>query len=152
MVMKRVLLFCCILFLFYFPLVFSETTNCAELGFKETILCSSCKELESYIPDEELVNDCKRCCAAETENKVTTFSSGRLIVCRWKIGRYPHVQEFLNREITHFPQMSAQFIDGADPILEMRDLNDVASRIPIDGWKTEDIVEFLQTNLKAKEQ
>jgi len=50
--------------------VSADSNSCSVLGFKETLICSTCDQLESYIKDQELIDDCKRCCAEEKDASV----------------------------------------------------------------------------------
>lgn len=45
--------FLLIIYLFsFYKISSSNELNCNELGFKETLLCSSCKDLEKFISDK----------------------------------------------------------------------------------------------------
>jgi len=72
------------LFVSIFSFVASEGSgpSCTELGFKETLICSSCTDLATFVPDQDLFAECKRCCAEENEKTVSIkYSAANLIVC-----------------------------------------------------------------------
>jgi len=62
----------------------SADLSCSELGFKETLLCSTCNDLESFVPDKELVNECRKCCDEEEEGTTLDkkFKRATLTVCK----------------------------------------------------------------------
>merc|ERR1711915_1122472 len=39
-----------------------DSAACRELGFTESLMCSSCFKLSDFVGDEELVEECKSCC------------------------------------------------------------------------------------------
>jgi len=57
--------------------------SCTSLGFRETLLCSTCQDLEKFVPDKEIVDDCKKCCAEESDMEtIIHYVSARLQVCK----------------------------------------------------------------------
>jgi len=128
----------------------SSTLSCTELGFKETLVCSSCDELERFVPDEELSKDCRRCCAEEEEKAVEAprFVRARLVVCQCKFGRYPTIAEFCKKESTQFRNLQIDYVQAADPVLHLTASNGNVEKVSINDWKTEHIVEFLNDKLE----
>ena len=41
-----------VLVVLFMGIVAANGLSCQELGFRETLLCSSCKQLEQYVPDK----------------------------------------------------------------------------------------------------
>ena len=55
--------------------------SCEEAGFSNLVLCSDCKQLESFVQDAELVGDCQRCCSPDEEKDEGPFTSATLDIC-----------------------------------------------------------------------
>jgi len=122
-------------------------TSCSALGFKETLLCSTCSEMENFVKDEELVNECKKCCAEEKDSSAKLYQRISLQICSWKIGHYPHIQEFADKHAPKYPNFNVAFVNGADPILIMTDDKGNTESQTCSSWKTENFIEFLDENL-----
>jgi len=71
-----------LLFSLLLGLASAQNPSCEARGFKETLLCSSCEEFAKYVPDEELIQDCKACCAKENDITAKKYVSARLVVCQ----------------------------------------------------------------------
>jgi len=57
--------------------------NCAELGFAETLMCSSCRRLKETVKDENLVRECNACCVDDSDTgSKAVFTSAVLEVCQ----------------------------------------------------------------------
>eukprot|EP01117_Protostelium_nocturnum_P014887 TRINITY_DN5715_c0_g1_i1.p1 TRINITY_DN5715_c0_g1~~TRINITY_DN5715_c0_g1_i1.p1 ORF type:complete len:154 (-),score=46.15 TRINITY_DN5715_c0_g1_i1:129-590(-) len=127
-----------------------DKKKCLELGFGEDLLCSSCDDLKTFVKDKSLHEECASCCQAsqkENEGKTTQFSEGKLIVCKWKLGRFPHVSEFIEKRAEFFPHLQIEYRTYADPILQLTNSEGEVETLRIEGWKTENIEEFLRGNL-----
>ena len=59
-------------------LSYTEAVDCVAAGFAPSLRCGSCATLEALVPDEEIVKDCRSCCA--DDDKVT-YVKARLEVC-----------------------------------------------------------------------
>ena len=59
-------------------LTYSEAVDCVAAGFAPSLRCGSCATLEALVPDEDIVKDCRSCCA--DDDKVT-YVKARLEVC-----------------------------------------------------------------------
>jgi len=62
----------------------AEDDTCTELGFTGLQLCSDCDRMAEYIKDEELVADCRKCCAKESKlaaSEGVKFDSAVLEIC-----------------------------------------------------------------------
>lgn len=55
--------------------------SCEDLGFTSLCLRSDCKQLQSFVTDEELVADCLRCCADDSAKEEVTYTAATLEVC-----------------------------------------------------------------------
>jgi len=127
--------------------VAATTPSCGELGFKETLLCSRCNDLAQFVPNEDLIKDCRRCCAEESATMQTHYSSATLTICQCKLHRFPHINEFIQKEASNFPALTIDYANAADPVFELKDSNGNVELLSIDNWKTEQIIEFLQEKL-----
>jgi len=78
---------------------------CGELGFdRDTLLCSTCSKLESFVADETLVAECRSCCTdvqdeSGSESTTRKYKTGELRVCSRKLGAYPQVQDFIEEDL-----------------------------------------------------
>eukprot|EP00823_Brevimastigomonas_motovehiculus_P001537 TRINITY_DN1208_c2_g1_i1.p1 TRINITY_DN1208_c2_g1~~TRINITY_DN1208_c2_g1_i1.p1 ORF type:complete len:100 (+),score=20.74 TRINITY_DN1208_c2_g1_i1:63-362(+) len=71
----------------------TPSTDCATLGFAETLVCSKCKLLEKHLNGkgkEEsenesdangLIKECERCCVDDVKAQKVLYTSGTLEVC-----------------------------------------------------------------------
>ena len=59
-------------------LSYSEAVDCVAAGFAPSLRCGSCATLEALVPDEEIVKDCRSCCA---DDDTVTYVKARLEVC-----------------------------------------------------------------------
>ncbi|EGG15048.1 15 kDa selenoprotein [Cavenderia fasciculata] len=48
--------------------------NCHDLGFTDSLLCSSCTDFEEFVADPSLVEECKNCCAQEAKTEKVRHS------------------------------------------------------------------------------
>eukprot|EP00898_Chlorokybus_atmophyticus_P002549 jgi/Chlat1/3295/Chrsp22S03539 len=130
----------------------SSSSECEALGFTGLAVCSDCDLLAQYVQDEELEADCRRCCSQESgvERNQNTYKLAVLEVCGWKLGQYPHVQEFIDKKASSFKNLKVRYRPGSSPKLLLG--NDFGKKseesIRIDHWKTEHIVEFLIQKLE----
>ncbi len=66
----------------------SGLESCTRLGFKETLICSSCDDLAQFVKEEELIEDCRRCCAEERDKGVQVLWDQLLRGNRYPLERY----------------------------------------------------------------
>lgn len=126
---------------------------CEDLGFTGLALCSDCDSLAEYVKDEELVSDCRRCCAQEAEDSISkvTYAGAILEVCMRKLVFYPNVQSFLEDDLQQYPTLKVQYRHGSPPKLIMLDeYGNNKESIRIDNWKREHIEHFLKEKVKLK--
>ncbi|EGC31315.1 hypothetical protein DICPUDRAFT_82783 [Dictyostelium purpureum] len=87
----------------------SPKHSCHELGFTDSLLCSTCKDFAEFVGDSDFI-----------DNKAKDYNKFK----------FTHEQ-------------------GANPRLVLRDTEGKEEEISIDGWKSENLEEFLiQNNLK----
>eukprot|EP01018_Ginkgo_biloba_P015520 Gb_39721 [translate_table: standard] len=126
---------------------------CEDLGFTGLALCSDCQTLAEYVKDEELVSDCRKCCAQESEDSISkvTYSGAILEVCMRKLVFYPDVLSFIEEEGDDFPSVHIQYRYGSPPKLVMLDEDgNHKENIRIDNWKREHIRQFLTEKVRPK--
>eukprot|EP00245_Coleochaete_scutata_P016506 TRINITY_DN7734_c0_g1_i1.p1 TRINITY_DN7734_c0_g1~~TRINITY_DN7734_c0_g1_i1.p1 ORF type:complete len:167 (+),score=26.09 TRINITY_DN7734_c0_g1_i1:140-640(+) len=127
-------------------------SNCEELGFTGLALCSDCDSFADFVKDEELVADCRRCCAQEADSLISqmTFASAVLEMCGRKLPFYSNIARFVDESAKNFPLLKIKWRQGSPPKLVLRDENGVDQEtVRIDSWKTEQIEEFLTTKLQS---
>ncbi|CAE5956645.1 unnamed protein product [Arabidopsis arenosa] len=57
-----------------------STKECEDLGFTGLALCSDCHSLSEYVKDQELVSDCLKCCADDSEDSMSKVTySGAIL-------------------------------------------------------------------------
>ncbi|EFJ45049.1 hypothetical protein VOLCADRAFT_121242, partial [Volvox carteri f. nagariensis] len=61
-----------------------DQPTCDELGFTGEQICSDCDVLAQYVKDEELVADCKACCAKDAVT--VKYTKAELLVDQWRLG------------------------------------------------------------------
>jgi len=146
----RLLLVFIVLFGFMRNTISTHETSarCLELGFSENLLCSGCDKLLEFVHDNQLYEDCKKCCAEEDESsKVTRYAKAIFEICSWRLSHYPHIKEFVDKNARDFANLRVIYRSGALPALKMQDNAGVETILSIDNWKTEHIIEFLKEKL-----
>jgi len=128
---------------------FSYASDCRQLGFSETLLCSSCSDLSQFVTDGDLIKECKSCCSDETENTEQTFVSAQLVVCRCAhhINSFPHIFEFIDKNSQDYPKLTVVNERGSPPLLRLKDNTGALDTLNIEGWKTEHLEQFLKEKL-----
>ncbi|KAI5386844.1 uncharacterized protein LOC127108150 [Lathyrus oleraceus] len=128
-----------------------SSRECENLGFTGLALCSDCNTLSEYVKDKELVSDCLKCCAEDSNDATTkiTYSGALLEVCMRKLVFYPEIVGFIEDEKDQFPSVKVQYVFNSPPKLIM--LDDVGQHketIRIDNWKREHILQYLREKVK----
>ncbi|GJM92218.1 hypothetical protein PR202_ga08660 [Eleusine coracana subsp. coracana] len=97
--------------------------ECEELGFTGLALCSDCNALAEFVKDQELVEDCHKCCTEDSDDSISklTFSGAIVEVCMRKLVFYPEVVGFLEEDKDDFPYVEARYSYGSPPKLIMLD-------------------------------
>jgi len=124
---------------------------CLQKGFSSHLMCISCKELTQFHL-EPLIASCEQCCHKDSDGGVEkkVYPYAQLIVCGWKLGRYPQVQAFVKSDRPlSFPGLEVKYASGADPIIKLLDdSKEVQETLGIDKWNTDTIIEFLNERLQ----
>ncbi|KAM0896742.1 hypothetical protein ACQ4PT_023015 [Festuca glaucescens] len=112
----------------YFSILCSDaerlgTRECEDLGFTGLALCSDCNALGEFVKDQELVEDCRKCCTEDSDDSVSklVFSGAIIEVCMRKMVFYPEVVGFLEGDKDDFPYVETQYSYGSPPKLIMLD-------------------------------
>eukprot|EP00667_Euglena_gracilis_P027905 EG_transcript_35012 len=120
--------------------------SCAENGFTDGLVCSSCETLKEIVKDEALYTECKACCTDDTRQAV--YKAGQLVVCRCKLPSHPHIQTFIDKKAAAYPHLKVVLTqDGAYPQLWMETTAGGREVVAIERWKTEQVEEFLTAHL-----
>ncbi|KAF0920494.1 hypothetical protein E2562_035387 [Oryza meyeriana var. granulata] len=125
--------------------------ECEELGFTGLALCSDCNALAEFVKDQELVDDCHKCCTEDSDDSISklTFSGAIIEVCMRKLVFYPEVVGFIEEDKDDFPYVEARYVYGSPPkLIMLDDKGDQKETIRIDNWKREHIQQFLKEKVK----
>ncbi|KAL1200322.1 hypothetical protein V5N11_031686 [Cardamine amara subsp. amara] len=125
--------------------------ECEDLGFSGLALCSDCHSLSEYVKDQELVSDCLKCCADDSEDSMSkiTYSGAILEVCMRKLVFYPEIVGFIEEEKEKFPSVKVQYIFNSPPKLIMLDEDgEHKETIRIDNWKREHLLQYMREKVK----
>ena len=98
--------------------------ECYELGFnRESLTCESCELLKKYVGHEEtvLINECKECCTISRIENSIRVRSGILEVCKWKLGRFEEVKQFIEKRLEKYPQLKHVHKQGQAPQIRLLD-------------------------------
>ncbi|KAF8103986.1 hypothetical protein N665_0181s0009 [Sinapis alba] len=128
-----------------------STKECEDLGFTGLALCSDCHSLSEYVKDQELVSDCLKCCADDSEDSMSkvTYSGAILEVCMRKLVFYPEIVGFIEEEKEKFPSVNVQYIFNSPPKLIMLDEDgEHKETIRIDNWKREHLLQYMREKVK----
>ncbi|KGN46338.1 selenoprotein F [Cucumis sativus] len=144
-----------IIFISSMPLVWSKeqlsSRECEDLGFTGLALCSDCHTLAEYIKDQELVSDCLKCCAEDSDDATSkiTYSGAVLEVCMRKLVFYPEIVGFIEDDKDQFPSVKVQYTFNSPPkLILLDDKGQHKESIRIDNWKREHFLQFLQEKVK----
>ncbi|WZZ83972.1 hypothetical protein YC2023_104544 [Brassica napus] len=119
--------------------------ECEDLGFTGLALCSDCHSLSEYVKDQELVSDCLKCCADDSEDSMSAI----LEVCMRKLVFYPEIVGFIEEEKEKFPSVNVQYIFNSPPKLIMLDEDgEHKETIRIDNWKREHLLQYMREKVK----
>jgi len=124
------------------------SNECKQLGFSDTLLCSSCVEFEKHINHQQLVADCKKCCVEE-ETAEEFYDSAKLTVCSWKLGGFPEIKHFITKEAPNFGKLQVQYVGGAYPTMELTAADGKTKKIPLNDWKSDTLKEYLTSKLAS---
>jgi len=120
--------------------------ECLEIGFRKSELsCFRCEELIKF-DLQELNKHCLQCCQKDSNNEsLKKYSSVRIEVCGWKIGRYPQLSAFIKSDKSkQFENFSVKYVRGADPVIKLLDAEEsVVEELNIEKWDTDTITEYL---------
>ncbi|CAA7026496.1 unnamed protein product [Microthlaspi erraticum] len=128
-----------------------SSKECEDLGFTGLALCSDCHSLSEYVKDQELVSDCLKCCADDSEDSMSkvTYSGAILEVCMRKLVFYPEIVGFIEEEKEKFPSVKVQYIFNSPPKLIMLDEDgEHKETIRIDNWKREHLLQYMREKVK----
>ncbi|XP_073030063.1 uncharacterized protein [Primulina eburnea] len=132
-----------------------STKECEELGFTGLALCSDCHTFAEYTKDQELVSDCLKCCAEDSDDATSkvTYVGAILEVCMRKLVFYPELVGFIEEEKDKFPTVKVQYAYNSPPKLIMLDEDGrLKETIRIDNWKKEHILQFLKEKVKRSSE
>uniref|UniRef100_A0A061S342 Selenoprotein F n=1 Tax=Tetraselmis sp. GSL018 TaxID=582737 RepID=A0A061S342_9CHLO len=127
-----------------------DPVDCESLGFTRLALCSDCDVLAEYVKEEDIVSDCRKCCAAESQQTGAKYTSATLEICKHRLPAYPHVEGFLKSATAKNlgEKLKVKFRFGAYPKLILNSSSGKAGdSVRVDNWKTEHFEEFLQDKL-----
>jgi hypothetical protein len=128
----------------------TDELSCRDLGFGSVVLCSDCEQLQKFVRDSELVAECRRCCAPDAAKKAAFYQTAVLEVCPQSITAFPHIEEFVNKKAADFSEgLTVRHEFGRSPRLLLVPLGGGSTDVvPIAGWKTEHVEEFLREKLR----
>jgi len=130
----------------FLQLIPAEGIDCAELGFDSGLECGTCKELNEF-GLKEIEADCLKCCR-KSEEEATTYQSGVLEVCSWKIGRFPQVAAFIEEKSKQLKNFKVEYVRGAPPRIKLYGASgNVEDEVGIEKWDTDTIVQFLDEKI-----
>ncbi|VAH67036.1 selenoprotein F-like [Triticum dicoccoides] len=125
--------------------------ECEELGFTGLALCSDCNALAEFVKDQELVDDCRKCCTEDSDDSISklVYSGAIIEVCMRKLVFYPEVVGFLEEDKDDFPYVESRYAYGSPPkLIMLDDKGEQKETIRIDNWKREHIRQFLTEKVK----
>lgn len=122
------------------------------LGFNsQTLACSVCDDMKQFSLSDTLQDACNACCIQaeeQEEEQIEKYASAELLICNWKLGRFPQIKEFIDNEKKSFKNLKVNYVRGASPVIKFKNgENEVQDTIAIDGWDRGAIKEFLSERL-----
>jgi len=100
---------------------------------------------------DPIKESCLKCCQKDQEedSSVVKYPYAELVVCQWKLGRFPQVQAFVRSDrVRQFPGLRVKYTRGADPVIKLlNDNREVVETLGIDKWNTDSVEEFFREHL-----
>lgn len=106
--------------------------------------------MKKFVGEHQVWKECQSCCIDDSAPaQPILFSSARLRVCSWKLGRYPAVHDFVSNRAHRFPKLHVEYARGADPelILMGENVNEAADTVSIGSWTVDNMEAFLKEKL-----
>lgn len=129
-----------------------KTRDCENLGFTGLALCSDCNTFAEYVKDQDLVSDCLKCCAEDSDDASTkiSYSGAVLEICMRKLVFYPEIVSFIEEEKDKFPWVKVQYVFNSPPkLIMLDDAGQHKETIRIDNWKREHVLQFLREKVSS---
>mmetsp|Transcript_34044 Transcript_34044/g.42946 ORF Transcript_34044/g.42946 Transcript_34044/m.42946 type:complete len:184 (+) Transcript_34044:70-621(+) len=133
----------------------TQVLSCFELGFAENLLCPTCTKIESIVADEELSEDCRRCCTEPPEVENTKYSRAVLEVGKQTVKFYTEISGFITNHRKKFKNLKLKYTFRSRPQLlmfENKDDEEPSEVISISRWKESSIIGFLEEKLLDSEK
>ena len=128
-------------------LSYSEAVDCVAAGFAPSLRCGSCATLEALVPDEDIVKDCRSCCA---DDGVVLELSLADLEPRLDVRDFVVVAGFVENKASEYDKLEVVYRQGQKPRLVLVDEEgDVGETLPIGGWTEDTIVEYLADTIGA---
>jgi hypothetical protein len=135
----------------------TKAAECKELGFDTALLaCSSCALIPSFVDDAALVAECRQCCRQEeTTDDDRVFDHARVEMDKslaMALSYYhPGLFRFFRSSLLRFPGVQVVDKPSTKPTLVFLGADgEPQLTTPLDGWKEDTIVEYLEAKLTDK--
>uniref|UniRef100_A0A7S4NRG0 Selenoprotein F/M domain-containing protein n=1 Tax=Paramoeba aestuarina TaxID=180227 RepID=A0A7S4NRG0_9EUKA len=130
------------------PVAALSSEECANLGFSDSLVCSSCTHLSRFVDEEDLVNECKLCCTPDADDE-KTFTMAELVHSKYLseslntfLDKNPFPDTALKvRQLERFIHPLIKFLEIVDEKLVVVEVHEIV------GWSYDDIVAFLNKKL-----
>jgi hypothetical protein len=132
-----------------------SSAECEKLGFTEFTLCSTCRELHSYLTPgaaaDALADECASCCQVDAEPPVEA-EKARIVVDEAALGQYGELNRFVEERAKQFGKaVEVTFVTGmrTPEIRLFAKASDSrsASRVVVSQWSTDDIAAYIEAHL-----
>eukprot|EP00736_Rhodelphis_marinus_P003121 Rmarinus@m.22621 len=121
--------------------------ECADHGFSDSLMCPTCDKLYESVQDPILAEECRQCCAVESDTNVVKYESAKIEVCSRSLRWHTELKNFIEDHETDFENLKVKYRPGAQPELTM--YSDKGKRkIKISSWKSDEIYEYLSQRLQ----
>eukprot|EP00929_Paragymnodinium_shiwhaense_P106680 TRINITY_DN7227_c0_g1_i1.p2 TRINITY_DN7227_c0_g1~~TRINITY_DN7227_c0_g1_i1.p2 ORF type:complete len:175 (+),score=55.96 TRINITY_DN7227_c0_g1_i1:90-614(+) len=134
-----------------------KTEQCSELGFGDTLKCSTCARLREVLPSGEqsnaadagkLLEECEGCCSKEGDE---VFSKAKLVYAEHLLSTDQDLEDFVKRKAPSFKNLELEKADFAPTTLQLaRDgetFDTAKTFVNIRGWKSDEIRDFLELKI-----
>ncbi|KAF5834728.1 hypothetical protein DUNSADRAFT_8498 [Dunaliella salina] len=101
-------------------------------------MCSSC----GLIKDEELIEDCQKCCTHAVK-----YKSAVLEVCPMKMSRLPEIKAFIEDSAHKYQRLKVRTPLNASPRLRLTLEDGSSDSIRVDLWKKAALEEFFSARM-----
>lgn len=105
--------------------------------------------MKNFDLSEDMIAECNACCSESTQPEIIKSHKAELIICRWKLGHFPQIKNFIDNKSKSFKNLEIKYERGSPPLLKLYEASDSeGNEVAIKSWDLEAISEYLDVHLE----